>query len=186
MSRENHTRVLVVDDHADAADSMAMLLELWGYPVKTCYGGAAALETAFTYRPRVVLLDVGMPGMDGFEVARRLRDEPGFARTTVIGISGYANESYRRRALAHGFDHYLAKPVELDYLEELLSRIASVVDGAMPAGARPETREVSAAPSSRRISSPWFVSGNLLTHHCFLRQEECGPPRPVVTPLSLR
>jgi CheY-like chemotaxis protein len=184
MSREKHARVLVVDDNKDAADSMAMLLELWGYASKTCYGWAEALETALAYRPQIVLLDVGMPVMDGFEIAVRLRGQPGFAGATIIGISGYANECYRRRALAQGFDHYLAKPVELEYLQELLRGFALEVEAATRARERQPLKDVSAARSPPPIDSPHFVSGNLLSHFCFLRQEECGS-RPVFAPNRL-
>ena len=182
MSRENGTRVLVVDDHVDGADSMAMLLGLWGYIVRTCYGGASALETALTYRPQVVLLDVGMNGIDGFTVARRLRDQPGTASPLIIGISGFGDNSHRCRALAEGFDHYLVKPVELDDLQALLRGVAFAGDGATPAAASQEMTTLAAARPPPLIDSPHFVSGHLLTHPCFLRQEESGSPRPAFTP----
>jgi CheY-like chemotaxis protein len=124
MARTDSKRVLVVDNLADAADSMAMLVGLWGYDVKVSYDGAAALAVASTYRPQVVLLDVGMPGIDGFEVARRLRAQPALADTVIIGLSGWTTETHRSRGRLAGFDHYVVKPAELDLLQELLSRVA--------------------------------------------------------------
>ena len=113
-------RILVVDNLNDAADSMAMLLRMWGYDAEASYGGAAALEAARARRPSVVLLDIGMPGMDGFQVAQHLRKEPALEETVVIGITGWSTETYRARAREFGFDHYLLKPVDLGELKELL------------------------------------------------------------------
>jgi CheY-like chemotaxis protein len=120
MSKETGLRIVVVDDLADAANSLALLLALWGHDAKVCYSGAAALDTARTHQPEVVLLDVGLPRMDGFEVARRLREQPELASTTIIGISGYGDEASRTCARQAGFDHYLLKPIDLDYLNWLL------------------------------------------------------------------
>jgi len=115
-------RILVVDDVADAADSYAMLLGLWGYTVKVCYDGPSALTLARTYLPNIVLLDVGMPGMDGFRVAQCLREQPELADTVIIGSTGHMSQAHRMRAREAGFDHYLLKPVDLDQLEALLCR----------------------------------------------------------------
>jgi DNA-binding response OmpR family regulator len=150
-------RVLAVDDDADTADSMVMLLEIWGYAAKACYCGAAALETALTYRPHVVLLDVGMAGMDGFEIARSLRDRPGFA-AAVIGISGYGDESNRRRAMACGFDDYLLKPVDPDCLLELLSGVAWEVEWPTPVKAAGAPGPLAWERFTRRIGSPSMQS----------------------------
>jgi len=122
MLRTSAPCILIVDDVADAADSYAMLLGLWGYVVKVCYDGASALTIARTYRPNIVLLDIGMPGMDGFRVAQLLREQPELADTTIIGSTGHMSEAYRMRAREAGFDHYLLKPVDLDQLEALLCR----------------------------------------------------------------
>jgi CheY-like chemotaxis protein len=121
MPNGNDPRALVVDDVADAADILTMLLSMWGYNTKVCYGGVAALELARTHRPQVVLLDIGMPGTDGFKVARGLREMPGLEDTVLIGISGYTDEACRARALDSGFDHYLVKPEEPAHLKMLLS-----------------------------------------------------------------
>jgi PAS domain S-box-containing protein len=112
-------RVLVVDDNADAADSAAILLGLWGLEVRTVYDGPAALEAARDFRPQVVLLDLGLPRMNGFEVARRLRQEMGRA-VLLVALSGYGQEADRSRSRQAGFDHHLVKPLEPDALQALL------------------------------------------------------------------
>ncbi len=137
MSRIGLLRILVVENLADAADSMAILLRLWGHDTKVCYDGTAALGAALTYLPDVVLLDIGMPDLDGFSVARLLRARPEFASTSLIAITGYGGEAYRSRAQEAGFDHYLLKPVGLDHLQELLGlaqleqRAFAMSEGAM-------------------------------------------------------
>lgn len=123
MVRENGPRVLVVDNVADAADSCALLLRLWGYEARACYEGRAALEAARAYQPQAVLLDIGVPGMDGFEVLRRLREEPALRHIVFIALTGYANEACRVRAQESGFHHFLVKPVDPDDLRELLLRV---------------------------------------------------------------
>jgi CheY-like chemotaxis protein len=122
MSNRN-PRILVVDDCRDNADSLAQLLTLWGYDAEACYGGAEALEVARTYRPDVVVLDVGMPGLDGFRVAPGLREMPGMAGTIIIGLTGYSGEACQVSARAAGFDYCLVKPVELSFLRELIGGV---------------------------------------------------------------
>src|SRR5579883_2092683 len=102
MSSRINPRVLVVDDSWDTADSLAQLLTLWGYDAEAGYGGAAALEAARTYRPDVVVLDVAMPSMDGFQVAVALRQMPGLEGITVIGLTGYGNEACQTAAREAG------------------------------------------------------------------------------------
>ena len=85
-------RVLVVDDLCDAADSLALLLEIWGHRSAVAYTGESTLEVAMTFRPDVVLLDIGLPGMGGYEVARRLRQLPGLARCRLMALTGNDNE----------------------------------------------------------------------------------------------
>ncbi len=139
----------MVDDIADAADILAILLRHWGYDAKACYGGLAALEVARSYRPDVVLLDVGMPGVDGFRVALGIREMPGSEGTVIIGISGHADQVCRARANATGFDHYLIKPVDPVHLRGLMAR-------RVPLGRR-------SGEAARLISG---LSGS--------RNEECG------------
>jgi len=127
VSSTTRPRALIVDDSADNADMLAMLLRIWGYQVKVCYGGVSALEVALTFRPQVVLLDVGMPGMNGFQVASGLREMPGLEETIIIGISGHAGEDCRSRARAMGMNHYLIKPEDPVHLQGLLAQALRIV-----------------------------------------------------------
>ncbi|HEV8598362.1 MAG TPA: chemotaxis protein CheB [Gemmatimonadales bacterium] len=113
-------RILVVDDNADAGDSLAMLLRSVGHQVEVSHDGAAAVDLATVFRPEFVLLDVGLPGKDGYEVARELRQRDETRAATLIGVSGYGQEEDRRRAREAGFDHYFTKPMDFSALQELL------------------------------------------------------------------
>jgi DNA-binding response OmpR family regulator len=146
-------RALVVDDVADTADSLALLLRLWGYHAQICYGGAAALEVARSYRPHVVLLDIGLPGMDGFEVALRLREMPGLEDTVLIGISGHSGESHCVHAREAGFDHYLIKPEDPVHLRMLLTRTVRSTASRTPEELplRGPTARVTARGANRNI-----------------------------------
>ncbi len=117
-------RVLVVDDNQDVADSLALVLRLGGHDVRVAHDGPAALEAAHAYRPEVVLLDIGLPGMTGYEVARRLRQEPPAGLALLIALTGYGQEEDRRRSSEAGFDVHLTKPVDPADLKELLVRPA--------------------------------------------------------------
>jgi PAS domain S-box-containing protein len=119
---ERSRRVLVVDDNADAAESLAVLLRLDGHEVCTAHDGAAALETARGFRPEVVVLDIGLPRMDGYQVARRLRAEVGLTEALVVALTGYGQEEDRRRAEQAGFDAHLVKPADPEVLQRLLAR----------------------------------------------------------------
>jgi CheY-like chemotaxis protein len=125
--------VLVVDDHADAADSLAVLLRMEGHDVRVARNGPAAVEAAQADPPDVVLLDLGMPGMDGFEVARRLRQGPA-AKTFIAALTGWGQEEDRRRTREAGFDHHLVKPADPDDLRELLARIEPKAGTGGPSG----------------------------------------------------
>jgi PAS domain S-box-containing protein len=117
-------RVLVVEDNVDSADSLSMLLRLHGHDVQVARTGLSALEMASAARPDVVLLDIGLPGMDGYEVAKHLREIPGFEDVMVCALTGYTpSEADRQRQQETGFDHYYVKPVALDKLLELLSAV---------------------------------------------------------------
>jgi len=111
-----------VDDNADAGDSLAMLLRRLGHQVEVSHDGAAAVELATAFRPEFVLLDIGLPGMDGFEVARELRAREATRAASLIGVSGYGQEEDRRKAREAGFDHYFTKPMDLSALQDLLRR----------------------------------------------------------------
>jgi len=114
-------RVLVVDDDADAADSIAMLLRLDGHVVEVAYTSLAGLEAASRFAPDAVLLDIGLPRMNGYEVARRLRSNPALRGTRLLALSGFGRAEDRERSRAAGFDDHLVKPASLEALERVLA-----------------------------------------------------------------
>jgi hypothetical protein len=114
-------RVLVVDDNRDSADSATDILRLLGNQVECAYDGRAAVALAQRFRPAVIMLDLAMPGMDGFETRKLLRSQPGLEKAFMVAMTGYGNEDDRRRTRAAGFDAHLTKPVELDALIALLN-----------------------------------------------------------------
>jgi PAS domain S-box-containing protein len=116
-------RLLVVDDNVDAADSLALLLRLQGHEVRVAHDGLTALEMANGYRPEVVFLDLGMPGMDGYEVARRMRQQPGLEKVVLAALTGWGQQEDRRRTSEAGFDHHLVKPPEPKALQVLLDAL---------------------------------------------------------------
>jgi PAS domain S-box-containing protein len=116
-----HRRILVVDDHADAADSLVQLLRVEGHDVRIARSGSEAVLAATSDPPEVILLDLGMPGMDGYEAARWIRADPAARNTTIIAVTGWGQEEDRRRSREAGFNHHLVKPVDLDQLRELLA-----------------------------------------------------------------
>jgi CheY-like chemotaxis protein len=115
-----------VDDNVDAADSLALLLDLAGHRTATAHTGPAAVEAARAFTPEAVFLDVGLPGMNGYEVASALRTEPSLADVMLVAVTGWGTEADRRRALEAGFDYHLTKPVEAGRVFELLSRVPAV------------------------------------------------------------
>ncbi|HEY1376607.1 MAG TPA: response regulator, partial [Gemmataceae bacterium] len=115
-------RVLIVDDNVDSAESLALLLGIGGHNVRTAADGPAALAAARDHRPDIVLLDIGLPRMDGYEVARRLRGEPDLPPVTLIAMTGYGQDEDRRKARDAGFDHHLVKPVDPEELARLLAQ----------------------------------------------------------------
>ena len=117
-------RVLVVDDNVDGAESLATLLKLLGHEVHVAHDGPAALRATADVRPEVVFLDIGLPGMDGYEVARRIR-RPGRTEALLVALTGYGQEEDRRRSREAGFDHHLVKPVDPAVLEDLLAAAAA-------------------------------------------------------------
>jgi PAS domain S-box-containing protein len=113
-------KVLVVDDNRDSADSLALLLRLWGHEARTAHDGLSGLKAARSYRPQVVFLDIGLPGLDGYELARRLREEFG-QEMRLIAVTGYGQEEDRRRALEAGCDAHLIKPADPADVQRLLT-----------------------------------------------------------------
>lgn len=116
-------RVLVVDDNRAAADTFALLLRVNGHDVRTAYDGPEALETAAAFLPEVVFADIGLPGMDGYELARNLRALPGLTGTALVALTGYGLEEDRRRSRAAGFDHHIIKPIEPEALPALFTAL---------------------------------------------------------------
>jgi signal transduction histidine kinase len=115
-------RILVVEDHCDAAETLRLLLELLGHQVKVAHSGPEGVRAAGQWRPDVVLCDIGLPGLDGYGVARALRQDQATAKARLVAVTGYGQEEDRRRAFEAGFDHHLTKPVGPEELETLLRR----------------------------------------------------------------
>jgi PAS domain S-box-containing protein len=118
-------RVLLVEDNADAAESLVMLLELLGHRVRVVNDGHAALEAARANVPDVMLVDIGLPGMDGYELARRVRQDVKLRQAVLVALTGYGRDEDRKRALAAGFDDHLVKPVNADVLRGLVARLSA-------------------------------------------------------------
>jgi CheY-like chemotaxis protein len=119
--------VLVVDDNEDAANSLCTLIRLWGHDAQAAYDGRSGLERAVASRPDCIFLDLGLPGMDGYELARRLRARAEFGATRLVALSAYSDREASRRA---GFDGHLVKPADPAQLEELLKMMTEVLDVA--------------------------------------------------------
>jgi two-component system CheB/CheR fusion protein len=115
-------RVLIVDDNLEAAEMLATLLEAHGHDTRVAGDGPSALTIAPVFKPEVALLDIGLPVMDGYELARRLRSIAGFASTRLVAITGYGQATDRRSSREAGFDEHLVKPVNVDRLIKILSR----------------------------------------------------------------
>jgi two-component system CheB/CheR fusion protein len=123
---QRSARVLVVEDNPDTAETLAMLLELLGHHVRSVYDGIAALEAARSSPPDVMLVDIGLPGMDGYELARRVRRDPDLDRVVLVALTGYGREEDKKRSMAAGFDHHLVKPVSPDALHGLVARLGGL------------------------------------------------------------
>ncbi len=116
-----------MDDNEDTVHSLSRLLARRGHEVATAFDGMAALRVAHEFKPDVFLLDLGLPGLDGYELARRLRADS-FPNSRIIAISGYAQESDRVRSRAAGFDYHFAKPVDFEALAELVIEEPIAID----------------------------------------------------------
>jgi two-component system CheB/CheR fusion protein len=132
--------VLVVDDNVDAAESLALWLRLQGHEVWVAHEGASALEMAQRFHPQVVLLDIGMPGMNGYEVAQRLRQQPDLVPLQLVAMTGYGQDEDRRRAREAGFDHHLVKPVDPQAVQSLVAAGPPSGEGRTANGGRKPTR----------------------------------------------
>ena len=123
VDRCTRRRVLIVDDNRDAADAMAQLLAIEGHDVKAVYGALDALDSAVQLRPDVVLLDIGLPQMDGYELSRQIRQLPGLKAMPIVAITGYGQPSDKQHSRQSGFDYHLVKPVDLETLTRILATI---------------------------------------------------------------
>jgi CheY-like chemotaxis protein len=120
---ETSRRILIVEDNKDSAESLAMLLRLAQHDVQTVHDGCLALQAATAFEPDVILLDIGLPGISGYEVVRQLRSEPALAKAVIVALTGYGTEDDRRQSEAEGFAHHLVKPVKFDTLRRLLANL---------------------------------------------------------------
>lgn len=123
----NRHRILVVDDNADAAESLALLLRMQGHEIQVACDGVTALQVAEQFRPEVVLLDIGLPRLDGYQVARRLRQQPGADRMLLVALTGYGQDDDRRRSAEAGFSAHLVKPLDLQVLGDLLMHMPNIL-----------------------------------------------------------
>lgn len=117
-------RVLVVDDNRDSAEMLALLVSMQGHDTDRAFDGMSAIDVAERFRPDVVLLDVGLPGMNGYEVARELRRRPHLGEPRIVAITGWGQVEDRERALAAGCDHHITKPADPVAIEQLLAEYA--------------------------------------------------------------
>ena len=111
-------KILVVDDNVDAADTLEALLDMDGFHVTTVYDGLAAVAAAHDVRPDIVVMDIGMPGMDGYDTARLIRQQPGGQDMVLIALTGWGQSADKNRASVAGFNHHLVKPVDYDLLRK--------------------------------------------------------------------
>jgi PAS domain S-box-containing protein len=121
-------RVLIVEDNVDAADSLAMLVKAAGYDVRTIHNGQAALKVAQDYAPHAILLDIGLPGLNGYEVAKWIRSQPDLEGTMLIALTGYGQNGDRQTSLAAGFNHHLVKPASFKTIRQVLATLSPTPD----------------------------------------------------------
>jgi CheY-like chemotaxis protein len=127
-------RILVVDDNRDAADSLAKLVRSFGHEVKAVYDGSQALEEVTAFEPDMALVDIGMPGLDGYETVTELRHRRGNVHLIVVAVTAWTRDEDKRRAYESGFDLHVAKPMSVEKLAELL-RLLDPRHGKIDAGA---------------------------------------------------
>jgi CheY-like chemotaxis protein len=123
---DSRTRVLIVDDYAVAAESMSLLLEAMGYSTYLAYDGASALRALKEFAPQVALVDIGLPVMDGYEIARAIRAMPEFARLPLVAVTGYGQPSDQEKVRGAGFDEHLVKPLEAGRIGAVIERLLAL------------------------------------------------------------
>lgn len=126
-------RILIVDDNREAADALARLIGICGYETRTIYDGQQAVEAAADFNPDMALIDIGMPGLNGYEVAKQIRQQRANVHVIVVAVTGYAQPDDKRRAYESGFDLHVAKPMNVDKLNELLALLDPSHDHNDPA-----------------------------------------------------
>jgi CheY-like chemotaxis protein len=117
-------RVLMVDDNVDTVLSFSMLLKASGHDVRPAHDGPTAVQAALDYRPDVVVLDIGLPGLNGYEVAKRIRQHPVLKNVVLVAMTGYGQETDRQRSQEAGFDHHLVKPARFEQLQQILATVS--------------------------------------------------------------
>lgn len=116
-------RILIVDDNEDTATSLGLLLKLEGHDTAKAFDGLAAIETAAAYDPQVILMDIGLPKLDGYEACARLRKDPNPALRLMVALTGWGEDEDRQRATAAGFDHHMVKPIDPVELRKILTSL---------------------------------------------------------------
>jgi CheY-like chemotaxis protein len=122
------TRVLIVDDDHDTADSYAVLITLWGHETRKAYDGESVLQQALAFQPHVVMLDIGLPKLDGYDVARKLRQYQLLVGTKIVAVTGRATATDQQRAQEAGFDEFFAKPITSEVLKSYLEQFNAPID----------------------------------------------------------
>jgi two-component system CheB/CheR fusion protein len=128
---DDGAHIVLVEDHPDAAESLVLLLELLGHRVRVFHEGVSALQAAHAEPPDVMVVDIGLPGIDGYEVARRARRDPALRDAVLVALTGHGRDDDKRAAAAAGFDHHLVKPIEPSALERLVERLAKRAHAAI-------------------------------------------------------
>jgi len=123
----HQVRILIVDDNRDAADSLALVLKAWGYGCHVAYDGPSGLASAGENKPDCLITDIAMPGIDGYTLAQRVRQQPGLDRTKLVALSAFSDDEHDRRIREAGFDHSLVKPADFDELQRILAMLDHVV-----------------------------------------------------------
>jgi CheY-like chemotaxis protein len=117
-------RVLLVDDNVDTVLSLSMLLKVSGHHIRSAHDGTTAVQAALDYRPDVVVLDIGLPGLNGYEVAKRIRQHPVLKNVVLVALTGYGQDSDRQTSLQAGFNHHLVKPARLADILQILATVS--------------------------------------------------------------
>src|SRR5436190_4804062 len=126
-SQRMQFRALIVDDNRDAAETLAMMVNFWGFEARTAYDGKQALDMVDSFQPDCFVLDIAMPGMDGYELARRIRQRPDLPASRIIALSAYSGEDHLNRVREAGFDYHLTKPADPGELERLFRMLAQAI-----------------------------------------------------------